>query len=132
MADNVFELRPCYVQEREVVAEELFAEFWAQWPKRVAKEGAKRAWRQLSRMEQQKAITTLSAHVKKWSEDDPRFIPHAATWLNGKRFNDELDGSIIYCKWAGCPRSGRFTRGSGIYCRIHYDALQRGESPNGR
>ena len=33
------------------------------------------------------AAWTVSAD---WTKDDGQFIPHASTWLNGKRWEDEL------------------------------------------
>ncbi len=66
----------------------MFTEFWNLYPRKVAKKEAEKAWNKLDQDRRQKAIEALPAHCKRW--DDPQYIPHAATWLNGERFEDEL------------------------------------------
>jgi len=29
---------------------------------------------------------------EQWTKDNGQYIPHAATWLNGRRWEDELKG----------------------------------------
>ncbi len=66
----------------------MFEEFWAKYPRKVAKKDAKKMWDRLSDAQQKKALETIPAHARRWS--DLHFIPHAASWLNGERFDDEL------------------------------------------
>jgi hypothetical protein len=66
--------------------------FWAQYPKKVGKLTAKRSWEKLSQENQQKALEAIVEHRKYWvaKGTDWEFIPHASTWLNQERFEDEL------------------------------------------
>ena len=66
--------------------------FWAQYPKKVGKLTAKRSWEKLSLDNQQKALEAIAEHRKYWvaKGTDWEFIPHASTWINQERFEDEL------------------------------------------
>lgn len=64
-----------------------FERFWREYPRHVAKQAAIKAW---------PGDTLLPAILKalEWQSDDfrardPDRIPHPATWLNGKRWEDE-------------------------------------------
>jgi hypothetical protein len=69
-----------------------FENFWSQYPKKVGKLTAKRSWEKLSLDNQQKALEAIVEHRKYWAVKgtDWEFIPHASTWLNQERFEDEL------------------------------------------
>jgi len=69
-----------------------FENFWLQYPKKVGKLIAKRSWEKLSLDNQQKALEAIIEHRKYWvaKGTDWEFIPHASTWLNQERFEDEL------------------------------------------
>lgn len=71
-----------------------FDTFWNQYPKKQGKDAARKAWGKLNpdhtlntliltRLEQQKGS-------EQWQRDAGKFIPHASTWINGKRWEDEL------------------------------------------
>lgn len=70
-----------------------FDQFYAQYPKKVARKDAQKAWARLSEEEKAKALEALPAHVRYWDikGTEKEFIPYPATWLNGARFEDELD-----------------------------------------
>lgn len=70
-----------------------FDQFYAQYPKKVARKDAQKAWARLSEEEKAKALEALPAHIRYWDikGTEKEFIPHPATWLNGARFEDELD-----------------------------------------
>lgn len=83
-----------------------FERFWKLYPRKVGKDKAEKAWAKLkvgaslfARMG-----TALAAWSKShdWTKDGGQFIPHAATWLNGKRWEDELPAV------AGATRPGSF------------------------
>jgi hypothetical protein len=65
-----------------------FLDFWQQYPKKVAKKDACKAWSKLTEAQKLKAIEALPAHCKRW--EDPQYVPHAASWLRGERFEDEI------------------------------------------
>ena len=68
-----------------------FEEFWKAYPKKKAKHDAMKAFEKvtvpletlLQALEQQKKSTD-------WQKENGQFIPHPATWLNGKRWEDQL------------------------------------------
>lgn len=66
----------------------MFNDFWAIYPKKVAKKDAEKAWNRLNAAQKITALEALPAHTRRWT--DPQFMPHAATWLNGERFDDVL------------------------------------------
>lgn len=65
-----------------------FGIFWAHYPRRVAKKDAQKAWNKLTAAQKRAAMEALPAHIKSW--DDPTFIPYPASWLNGERWEDEI------------------------------------------
>lgn len=69
-----------------------FSDFWQLCPRKVAKKDAQRMWARLTEQQQQKAIEQMPIHAKVWAAEgrQQHLIPHAATWLNGERFEDEL------------------------------------------
>ena len=67
-----------------------FDDFWVVYPRRVAKLAAQKAWKKLTPADQMAALEALPVHVALWSERSLEHVPHAATWLNGRRWEDEL------------------------------------------
>lgn len=67
-----------------------FAEFWERYPRKVAKPNAEKAYAKAAKAHGHDAIMFgLSQHLPSMEAKEPQFIPHPATWLNGKRFNDQ-------------------------------------------
>lgn len=71
----------------------MFEQFWAIYPKKVARKEAEKAFNRLKSDERLKAMEAINRHVEYWKATgtDKMFIPHCATWLNGARFDDELE-----------------------------------------
>ena len=68
-----------------------FPAFWLLYPKKVAKFDAEKAWKKLTEQDKLAAIIGLTAWRRVWIQrGDLQFTPHAATWLNGHRWEDEL------------------------------------------
>lgn len=69
-----------------------FPDFWAAYPRKQAKKKALQAWCKLTpdASVQTDIAKGLMAAIKsdQWRKDGGQFIPHAATWLNGKRWQD--------------------------------------------
>lgn len=104
---NVYRLSTGVAAEIKIarIGATSFDEWWAIYPRKVAKKHAQGAWRKLRADERQAAMDALPAHVAHWRErygDDRTFIPHPATWLNGGRWEDELD-PIVEPKPASRP-----------------------------
>jgi hypothetical protein len=79
-------------KEKESILD--FDLFYLPYPKKKAKGDAEKAWKKLTDDEKQMAIDALPNHVKHWDfKNEPQFIPHPATWLNSKRWEDVLDES---------------------------------------
>lgn len=70
-----------------------FEEFWKAYPKKKAKEAARKAWDKLKPDEALgKAIIKAvmnECNSKDWKKDGGKYIPYPATYLNGKRWEDE-------------------------------------------
>lgn len=80
--------------EEKPHADDGFAAFWAAWPKKVARQDAERAWGKLRPSPELQAV--ILAAVARWRQTEQwavrGVIPNPATWLNGKRWNDEVPG----------------------------------------
>ena len=72
---------------------ELFDRFWNAYPRKTAKQNARKAWDKLDLSETLLAelLAALDWQRKSedWTKENGKFIPHAATWLNGRRWEDE-------------------------------------------
>jgi len=70
-----------------------FGRFWAMYPRKRAKPAAERAWAKLKAKDRATALAALPQHVDNWRAlgTEQIHIPHPATWLNGRRWEDELD-----------------------------------------
>jgi hypothetical protein len=72
--------------------EDCFETFWKNYPRKEGKEKARKAFAKVSA-----PIDVLLAAVEQhkkstqWTKDNGQFIPHPATWLNGKRWEDQLE-----------------------------------------
>ena len=67
-----------------------FADFWSIYPKRVAKQFAEKAFRKLKPDEIEAALADVKRRAaSEWEGKDPQYIPNPATYLNGRRWNDE-------------------------------------------
>lgn len=66
-----------------------FDDFWAAYPKRADKGHARTAWAKAVRKAD---VTAIIEGARRFGEDpnlpEPKFIPLAATWLNGERWDD--------------------------------------------
>lgn len=71
-----------------------FEEFWKSYPKKAAKPNAEKAYRKLkpdaALQAALLAAVALQAKSNDWTKDDGQFVPHAATWLNQRRWEDQL------------------------------------------
>lgn len=75
---------------------EDFEKFWTAYPRKEAKQAAKKAFEKLKPDEglldtMLKAIERFKG-TQQWQEDGGRYIPHPATWINQRRWEDEMNG----------------------------------------
>ena len=81
-------------KEKDIEKGFLFERFWTAYPRKVAKQTAMRAFEKIDPDEAM--LETMIAAVGKWKMTDQwneaggQFIPHPATWLNQRRWEDEL------------------------------------------
>jgi uncharacterized protein YdaU (DUF1376 family) len=67
-----------------------FTEFWNAYPRKVGKGAAEKVWQKL-KPETTTILAALAWQTKQdaWTKDGGQFIPHPATYLSQKRWEDE-------------------------------------------
>lgn len=81
-------------RSREADEDAEFEAWWSAWPRKVAKGGARKAYRTARRKVTADLLMTAAtnqAAAWKSTGKDAEFIPHATTWLNQERYNDEVE-----------------------------------------
>ena len=68
--------------------------FWEVYPRKAGKEPARKAWKKLNPTNGMveaivENVKTRSKDDPQWTEEDGRFIPYPATYLNQRRWEDE-------------------------------------------
>lgn len=121
---------PSYIVSSDLISSSLsgsdpdqFDEFYAQYPRHVAKESARKAWHKLTPSERSLALLDVSRRkAGEWSNKEPQYVPHPATYLNGRRWTDET---------APATRAGlRLSEGrKGLWDNI--ERLERANGTNG-
>ncbi len=73
---------------------EPFRQFWQSYPRKVSKAEAEKAYRKLKPDQSLQATllaaVALQAKSQEWTKDGGQFVPHASTWLNQRRWEDQL------------------------------------------
>lgn len=76
------------------VVDDLFDAFWAEYPKKVGKDDARKAWkkRKVSQAlaDQMIAAVRLQRESQQWKRDGGQYIPNPSTWINQGRWQDEV------------------------------------------
>lgn len=71
-----------------------FSEFWSAYPKKIGKVKALQAWNKIRPDDAVRAqiLAALAQQAKSedWRREDGRFIPHPTSWLNARRWEDDL------------------------------------------
>lgn len=72
--------------------ESMFDEFWSAYPRKVDKVHAFKAFKRAckNRKALETMLTALEQHKKTKQWQTATLIPHASTWINGKRWEDDL------------------------------------------
>lgn len=83
------------IKNIETVIDDSFEKFWNTFPKKVSKQAAKRTWIELSpdtvlQAQIIDAVVFSSTQNRQWLQDSGRYIPHASTYLSGRRWEDQL------------------------------------------
>lgn len=75
---------------------EFFQEFWVAYPRKENKGDAWKAWcalgTEVSRKttDQMKLVITKYKNHPQWMKQNGEFIPYPSTWINGRRWEDEI------------------------------------------
>lgn len=100
----------------------LFGTFWQEYPRKIAKPAAKRAWDKLRPNEEllRKMIEAVKGWRRsdQWQKDGGEFIPHPATWLNQRRWEDEIPKGVS---------NGNARRGSDLDRLVDDEAARKHE-----
>ena len=83
----------------------LFEEFWEAYPKKKAKDDAKKAFdrRKPNRELLDKILRSIRAQCasEDWQKNGGQFIPYPASWLNAGRWQDEVPEAPFQPQFAG-------------------------------
>jgi hypothetical protein len=79
-----------------------FERFYAAYPRKVAKREAIKAWDKLAPDDGliERILDSLERQKASWAAEkqERKFIPYPASWLNGRRWEDELENKPIESK----------------------------------
>ncbi|MEB0133455.1 Pyocin large subunit-like protein [Pseudomonas sp. CCI2.4] len=83
-----------------VDSDALFASFWKLYPRKVSKDAAQKAWGKLNLSTDlfNTICEALAKHclLDDWAKGGGQFVPHASTWINGRRWTDEMPTSNVH------------------------------------
>ena len=70
-----------------------FQEFYSAYPKKKGKQDALKAWKKIKQSEVPEIMAALKRQTRApdWIRDGGQYIPYPASWLNGRRWEDEED-----------------------------------------
>lgn len=76
-----------------------FESFWTVYPRKVGKAQAKKAWDKLNLNDDTVMLIAenIALRIKhgEWSDANKTFIPHASTYLNNARWEDEVEQQVV-------------------------------------
>lgn len=83
--------RDSEVEKEEVESAPSFDIFWTIWPRKDAKKAAHAAWlKAVKRASAEEIIFAAANYAQSPHRPEKQYVPHAATWLNGDRWEDPL------------------------------------------
>jgi hypothetical protein len=70
-----------------------FETFWSEYPNKKNKKKALLTFTRISTKQYPTILKALEQQKQSndWIKDNGRFVPHPTTWLNGERWNDEVE-----------------------------------------
>jgi len=91
LSADTSEALPSAQRAKESATRVDFPVFWEIYPRKDGKQSAREAWAKLELEEQAAAIADIPLRIEaNWTGREIDKIPHAATYLNQKRWQDEL------------------------------------------
>lgn len=89
--DSSYRGRDSEVEREEVDSAPSFDVFWTIWPRKDAKKAAQAAWsKAIKRASAEQIIFAAANYAQSPHRPEKQYVPHAATWLNGDRWDDPL------------------------------------------
>ncbi|MEN7529257.1 helix-turn-helix domain-containing protein [Cupriavidus sp. DL-D2] len=90
---------PTTARTKRKAVDKGFDALWAAYPRKAAKAVAEKAYVKLAPNAELQglllAAVTAQATWPKWRENGGEFVPHLATWLNGKRWEDQASAAPV-------------------------------------
>ena len=78
-----------------------FKRFWNVYPKKVKKPVAEKSWmKQNPDIDKVLKSLSLLKNSDEWTKDDGKYIPHPSTWLNQRRWEDEVECKKVNSTYA--------------------------------
>lgn len=82
-------------EKRSEETDQDFQKFWQAYPKKVAKDQAKKAFKKINPSSEllDEMLNSVEKFKKTdgWKKDGGQYIPYPATWLNNKRWEDSVE-----------------------------------------
>lgn len=113
-------------------ADSVFEEFWKTYPRKTAKAAARKAWTKLKGNVELAALVEAINSQSQTEQWQRGVIPHASTWLNQHRWEDDAETiglNLGRCAWNAngtrepgrgqCTHDAAETRGTLAYCTNH-------------
>jgi len=81
---------------RVILTWDDFEDFYRLFPNKKAKKDAQVMWSRLDEKSKTLAIEWLKRYIVYWNKKwiEKQYLPHPATWINGKRWEDTLDDTL--------------------------------------
>jgi hypothetical protein len=83
-------ITPLTTNESSINNHKQFGEFWDAYPRKTNKAKAKTAFDRLTQKDKKAAKEALAIYP--WPTEQ-RYIPHASTWIHGRRWEDEFESN---------------------------------------
>ena len=78
--------------------DDVFERFWKEYPKKIGKGAAEKSWKKIQPGKElaDKIIAAVGHQITwpQWIKEDGQYIPNPSTWLNQKRWQDEITGEL--------------------------------------
>ena len=92
--NNINNIKRVSKETQNAHTRELFDRFWSAYPRHTGKQAAEKAFFKLNPDDDLLGIMLMAitawSKSEQWTKDGGQFIPHPATWINGRRWEDEL------------------------------------------
>ncbi len=85
-----------------------FDAWYVLYPRKVARKAAEKAWSRVATSPEviEQIMAGLKAQLPAMLAQERKFVPYPATWLNQKRFDDEIDTAKIRPRVIACGECG--------------------------